>query len=124
MQISSFWHTPIETLLETTSRGLSGTEAKARLTQTVNNGLNKRRASPAWKLLLSQFESPIILILLFATGLSFFVHDHSGALIILSIVLISGLLGFWQEYGAANAVEKLLALVRVTANRHGCLPMR
>jgi Mg2+-importing ATPase len=116
--LSTFWHTPAGTLLQqlrTTSRGLSDAEAQARLAQTVNNGLSKRHHSPAWRLLLSQFESPIILILLFATGLSFFVHDHSGALIILSIVLISGLLGFWQEYGAANAVEKLLALVRVTA---------
>jgi Mg2+-importing ATPase len=112
----TFWHTPIETLLTqlgTTSRGLSSAEAKARLTQTAKNKLNTRRRSPAWRLLLAQFESPIILILLFATVLSFFVHDHVGALIILAIVLVSGLLGFWQEHGAANAVEKLLALVQV-----------
>lgn len=33
----------------------------------------------------------------------------------LAIVLASGLLGFWQEKGAADAVEKLLAVVRITA---------
>jgi len=42
--------------------------------------------------------------LLFATGLSFFLHDRVDAMIILSIVLISGILGFWQEKGAADAV--------------------
>jgi len=45
--------------------------------------------------------------------MSFFFHDPVDASIILIIVLISGLLGFWQERGAADAVEKLLAIVRI-----------
>jgi Mg2+-importing ATPase len=52
---------------------------------------------------------------LFATALSFFLGDPVDAAIILAIVLISGLLGFWQERGAANAVEKLLAIVQIKA---------
>jgi P-type Mg2+ transporter len=47
--------------------------------------------------------------------LSIFVQDAASAIIILTIVLISGLLGFWQEQGGSNAVEKLLALVQVKA---------
>ena len=38
-----------------------------------------------------------------------------NAIIILTIILISSLLGFWQERGAANAVEKLLAIVQTKA---------
>jgi Mg2+-importing ATPase len=113
----AFWNIQVDTLLNdlgTTTQGLSNAKAKSRLPQTLANGLITRHHSPTWRLLLAQFESPIILILLFATGLSFFVRDHVGALIILGIILISGLLGFWQEHGAANAVEKLLALVQVT----------
>jgi Mg2+-importing ATPase len=45
--------------------------------------------------------------------LSVFLHDPADALIILLIVLVSGLLGFWQEYSASNAVEKLLAIVQI-----------
>jgi Mg2+-importing ATPase len=41
--------------------------------------------------------------------------DPTDSIIILVIVLASGLLGFWQEYEANSAVEKLLAIVRVTA---------
>ena len=67
------------------------------------------------RLLLAQFKSPLILILLFATGLSFFLHDPVNALIILTIVLVSGLLGFWQEHSATNAVEQLLAMVQIKA---------
>ena len=66
------------------------------------------------QLFLAQFKSSIILILLFATGLSFFLHDRVDAAIILTILLISGCLGFWQEKGAASAVKKLLAMVQIT----------
>jgi Mg2+-importing ATPase len=45
--------------------------------------------------------------------LSFFLHDAVDAMIILSIVLISGLLGFWQERGASNAIAKLLSIVQI-----------
>jgi Mg2+-importing ATPase len=48
--------------------------------------------------------------------LSFFLHDPVNALIILTIVLVSGLLGYWQEHSAANAVEKLLAIVQIKAS--------
>jgi len=36
-------------------------------------------------------------------------------LLILSIVIVSGLLGFWQERGASNAVAKLLSIVQIKA---------
>ena len=65
--------------------------------------------------MLAQFKNPLILILFFATGLSFFLHESVDVFIILSIVLVSGLLGFWQERGASNAVEKLLSIARIKA---------
>ena len=65
--------------------------------------------------MLGQFKSPLILILLFAAGLSFFLHDSADALIILAIVLASGVLGFWQERGAAHAVDALLTVVQTKA---------
>ena len=48
--------------------------------------------------------------------LSFFLRDATDAVIILAIVTISSLLGFWQERNAADAVEKLLALVKTTSS--------
>jgi len=113
-----FWTIPpteILSRLESSSQGLSAAEARRRLSQYGSNLLTPKKRSDTLTLLISQFKSPIILILLFATGLSFFLHDHVNALIILAIVLGSGLLGFWQERGAANAVEKLLAIVQIKA---------
>ncbi len=101
--------------LGTTGEGLAGDEARQRLARYGSNLLKPQARSNALTLLLGQFKSPIVLLLLFATGLSFFLHDPVNAFIILAIVLASGLLGFWQEHSATRAVEKLLAMVQVKA---------
>jgi P-type Mg2+ transporter len=113
-----FWSLSGEQILQqihSTIAGLSRQEAKQRLSQYGSNSLKQRHKSSELALLLNQFKSPIILILIFAAVLSIFLHDAADAVIILAIVFISGLLGFWQERGASNAVEKLLALVQVKA---------
>lgn len=100
-------------LLQTAQVGLTSEEARRRLGRYGSNSLRSKKRSDVATLLLSQFKSPIILILLCATGLSFALHDPVDALIILTIILASGLLGFWQERSATHAVEKLLAIVLV-----------
>ncbi|MEH1932273.1 MAG: magnesium-translocating P-type ATPase [Nostoc sp.] len=117
-QLSAFWSLPTDQVLQqthSTTAGLSRQDAKQRLSKYGANSLKQKHKSSALMLLLNQFKSPIILILIFAAVLSIFLQDVADATIILAIVLISGLLGFWQERGASNAVEKLLALVQVKA---------
>ena len=114
----AFWcvsATEILQRLETPKEGLSSEEARQRLARYGSNLLEPQKRSDVLTLLLAQFKSPLILLLLFATGLSFFLHDPVNALIILTIVLVSGLLGFWQEHSATNAVEQLLAMVQIKA---------
>jgi Mg2+-importing ATPase len=116
--LSAFWSLSEAKLLErlqTTPQGLTSEEAQKRLKKYGPNILKPKRRTDALTLLLAQFKSPIILILIFAAVLSFFLRDHTNAIIILAIVLISGLLSFWQEYGATNAVQKLLAIVQIKA---------
>jgi Mg2+-importing ATPase len=113
--LNAFWNTPAEQQLRqlsTTLQGLSNEEADQRLKSYGANRLNNKKQTGNVRLFLAQFKSSIILILLFATGLSFYLHDRLDAAIILTIVLISGLLGFWQEKGAASAIEKLLEIDR------------
>jgi Mg2+-importing ATPase len=57
-----------------------------------------------------------VLILLFAVLVAVVAGDLADGLIILAIVVLSGLLGFWQEHRAGRAVQRLLALVQVHAN--------
>jgi P-type Mg2+ transporter len=114
-----FWSVPASDLLagfNSSETGLTSVEAKKRILNYGANRLKPQKRTDAFTLLIAQFKSPIILILIFATGLSLFLHNIIDASIIFSIVLISGLLGFWQEYSASNAVQKLLAMVQVTAS--------
>jgi Mg2+-importing ATPase len=116
--LHAFWALPAADLLrrlQTTTQGLTSQTARRRLARHGPNLLAPVKRSDALTLLLAQFKSPIILILLAAAGLSFFLRNPTDALIILTIVLVSGLLGFWQERGAAGAIERLLAMVEVKA---------
>ncbi|AKB51893.1 Mg(2+) transport ATPase, P-type [Methanosarcina barkeri str. Wiesmoor] len=113
-----FWSVPVPEMLQrlqTTYEGLSSSESSERLKKYGANLLKPKKSSNTLKILLSQFKSPIILILLFAAGLSFFLGDVTDTVIIITIILISSLLGFWQEKGAADAFEKLLSAVEVKA---------
>jgi Mg2+-importing ATPase len=94
---------------------LTDEEARKRLKQFGSNRLKPKKRTDALALLLAQFKSPLTLILIFAGGLSFFLGDPVNAIIILAIILVSSLLGFWQERGATNAVDKLLAIVQTKA---------
>ena len=112
-----FWSIPAEELLnrlQTRSEGLNTNEARQRHAQYAAARLKPRQDIRPLYVLLAQFRSPIILILLFAATMSLFLADRTDALIILTIILVSAFLGFWQEHGAAKAVASLLALVHVT----------
>jgi len=112
----NFWSIPPETLLDrfgTTRQGLTSRAAGERLIRFGPNRISPKKRTDDLTLFLAQFKSPIILILIFAAILSFFLHDPVDTLIILAIVVVSGLLGFWQERAAVHAVEKLLAMVQI-----------
>jgi P-type Mg2+ transporter len=118
MEPQPFWSISPEDLqnrLQVNGNGLTSDEAQRRFTLYGANRLKPQKRSGAISILIAQFKSPIIVILLFATGLSFFLHNIVDASIILTIVLVSGLLGFWQEYSATSAVAKLLAIVQIKA---------
>ena len=119
-----FWSIPAGELMhrfDATANGLTDGEAKKRLGTYGANRLKPQKRSDVFTHLIAQFKSPIILILIFATILSLFLKNFVDASIILTIVIISGLLGFWQEHSASNAVKKLLAIVQIktTVMRNG-----
>ncbi len=73
-------------------------------------------ALPAWpRLLLAQFASPLVLILVFAAALSLLLRDWVEAAIVLAIVGGSALLGFVQEWRAGTAVARLRSRLALQA---------
>ena len=112
----NFWSTPVDELfssLGSSIQGLPRKDAEARLLGSGSQITGGHAKANQLKLLLSQFKSPVILLLLFAATLSFVLADAADTIIILIIVFVSGALGFWQERGAANALQKLLATVQI-----------
>lgn len=111
-----FWSSPVEQLLdslETSTAGLSSDVAAQRLAASGLNTLERwRRTGDLW-LLVRQFTSPIVLMLIAATLISLVLGDFTDGLIILAIVFASGLLSFWQERAASRAMSALLARVAV-----------
>jgi Mg2+-importing ATPase len=120
----SFWSIPSSELFEqlrTTPEGLTNDEVQRRLSSYGYNLLKEKKKTDTITLFLNQFKSPLVLILLAAALLSIFLQDPTSAAIILVIVFVSGILGFWQERGASDAVKKLLSIVQIntTVLRNG-----
>lgn len=116
--IATFWAAPTDQLLtELHSRnsGLSDGEARERIARFGSNSI-KADTDLHWaRLLLRQFTSPLVLILIIGATISLFLREWIEAAIILAIVTGSALLGFIQEYQASRAVEELRAKLALNA---------
>ncbi|MFM8392336.1 MAG: magnesium-translocating P-type ATPase, partial [Acidobacteriota bacterium] len=111
-----YWALSAERLMEELdagSGGLSSTEAVRRLADYGPNRLRDAGRTRALLILLSQFKSPLVLILVFAALISVLTGGLVDTLILLGIITASALLGFVQEYHAGNAVERLRQRVRL-----------
>jgi Mg2+-importing ATPase len=113
----NYWSRPAAELLDALSSravGLSEDEARQRLARIGPNSVEPRRELAAWRLLLRQFSSPLVLILVAGALISLFVADWTDAAVILFIVAGSTLLGFWQEYRASTAIAQLRGRLALT----------
>jgi len=93
-------------------KGLTTQEARKRLEQYGKNEIKRKKKISPLKILVSQFVSPIILLLIAAAVLSFVVNffkdeAYFDSILILIIVLGAGIAGFLQNYKAEKAVEAL-----------------
>jgi Mg2+-importing ATPase len=115
----TYWSLAPEQLLSalhTSRNGLQPADAEQRLKQYGLNTIRAQQQATALRLLLSQFKSPLVLILIFAAIVSGVVGEWVDAIIVIAIVLGSTILGFVQEYAASNAVEKLRSQVTIKSN--------
>lgn len=114
-----FWHlSSAEALAKlgvSPDEGLSEKEARKRLKLYGDNVLKAKKSSGTWKLLLAQFNTPLMYMLIFAAGLSWILYQKTDALIIFGILIMSTFLSFIQERGAVKSMDKLLTIVQIKA---------
>jgi P-type Ca2+ transporter type 2C len=94
--------------------GLSSAEAERLLHEIGPNEITREAGKSPLLLLLAQFSSPVIWLLLAACVVSAAVGEVANSIAIGAIVIINALVGFFQEYRAEKAV---LALRSMTAPR-------
>jgi len=102
--------------LNSSTNGLSQTEAKERLAQFGPNELVKKKKISPWAIFLEQFKSVLIIILLIAVVLSAVLGEVTDAILIGVIVFFACGLGFVQEYRAERAMEVLKKMAAPTAS--------
>lgn len=90
--------------------GLSWPDAAARLERYGPNELVERGTRKPWQILWEQLTAVMVLILLAASVLSFFMGKYLEASAILAIVVLFVTLGFIQEYRAEKAIAALKKL--------------
>jgi Ca2+-transporting ATPase len=95
--------------------GLPAPEARLRLTQNGYNELPREKSFSWFLILLSQFKSSLIYILLAAAVISFILGDTVDAWVILAAVGLNVVVGFFQEWRAQKSLEKLREVVTQTA---------
>jgi P-type Mg2+ transporter len=93
--------------LGTAASGLSEEEAASRLKAAGPNLIHPSQKAGVARLFLRQYESPLVLILIFGALISLSVREWVDAIIILLIVLGSTILGFVHEYRASEAISQL-----------------
>lgn len=109
------WHavdqSTVESILETHPHGLSWSEARQRLVQYGPNQLEDVPLPGILTLLLHQFRSPLIAILLLAAAITLFMGDYIDAGVISTVLVLNTIIGFTQERQAAVSVQALMRLV-------------
>lgn len=90
--------------------GLSSEEAEKRLKEYGGNELKEKEKASVLQLVLSQFKSILIVILITASIVSALLGELIDALVIIFTVFLAGTLSFVQEYRAEKAIELLKSL--------------
>jgi Mg2+-importing ATPase len=101
--------------LNSSKQGLVEDDAAARLKKFGKNEVSQEKPPTWYGQLLQSFNNPFVYILVGLAVVSYLTGDMKATIVLTSMVLISGVLRFVQEYRSTQAAEKLKKLVSTTA---------
>jgi Ca2+-transporting ATPase len=94
---------------------VSPAEARHRLARAGPNRVADTGETPLWRLVLRQFKSLVVLLLLAAAGIAWGLGEHAEAIAILAALLLNAAIGCATEWRAQVSLAKLRALVIPTS---------
>ncbi len=110
----NWYQLPVKEVIQklgTSEKGLTDEEAKQRLSQHGLNKLAEEEKINKFKILLHQFTSPLIYILLVAGVVTIFLEEYIDSGVIFSVVILNAIIGFIQEFKAEESVRALKKMV-------------
>jgi len=102
-------------LLASSEAGLTSDEARKRLAEFGLNVLAAEEKIKIFSILLHQFKSPLIYVLLVAAVVTFFLHEYIDMAVIMAVVMLNAVIGFIQEVKAEQGVRSLKKMVQAKA---------
>ncbi len=93
--------------LNSGQKGLGFEDAARRLAENGPNQLESPTKPSPLKIFLSKFKDYMVLVLVFAALISYVAGETTNAYVILGIVILVAIIGFFQEYKAERAMEAL-----------------
>ena len=91
--------------------GLDESKIKLALQKYGRNVLKAINPISVFKILFRQFISPLVFILIVAAGVSFFLGQFRDGFILISIVILNAMIGFYEEWKSENILASLKNLV-------------
>lgn len=98
-----------------TEEGLAIDDAKQRLEHYGLNAIEEAEAISPFRILINQFKSPIVFLLFFAAGMSFWFEEWLDGFAILLVLIINAAIGFYMEFKAHKSVKALKKLSSIPA---------
>ncbi len=97
--------------LKTSEEGLTAAEVAARLKEYGPNKLAEEKKISKFKIMLHQFNNPLIYVLLVAAVVTAFLKEYVDTSVIMAVVFLNAIIGYIQEYRAEESVRALKNMV-------------
>jgi Ca2+-transporting ATPase len=124
-QKSSYHNMAVEQVFEIMnvgpSQGLSEREVRRRIDQHGRNKLREARRRTAWQIVVAQFTSMVIIVLVVAGAVAFALQHWAEGIAVVAVLFVNAALGFATEWKAMRSMEALQEMGgdRIRVRRNG-----
>jgi len=109
------WQEAVQKLGSDEKEGLTLREIGIRQKEHGKNQLPREKQLSKLKILLEQFKSPLMYILVAAGVVVLVFKEYTDAIVIFGAVLLNSLVGYFQENKANNSLKNLRSVVRINS---------